>query len=169
MKGGEKKMDYLEQCSEIRKFHGKKFSSFTDREINNISLDVLDVLPEYICQWEKDLGLYGIPEAACLFISFVKDAEKTQTFATNVTELLQEKVKPSPETSGKSLLEILLEVEGCSDIGDFLDRNGYDSVLPGICRNCKETTTECEPDATKNFCYNCKQNSVVSILVLCGM
>lgn len=53
------------------------------------------------------------------------------------------------------------------DVTGFLAPFVMDSVVPGICMNegC-DYTTDCEPDATANWCECCDANSVCSALTL---
>ena len=70
----------------------------------------------------------------------------------------------------KQLILKIYESEGVdpgNDIG-FLTDQVMDSVTAGICRTCYGTQ-ETEPDATANWCEECKTNTVVGLLVLAGL
>lgn len=38
----------------------------------------------------------------------------------------------------------------------------------GVCLRCGNVQ-ECEPDAQQNYCYDCEENAVMSVLVLAGI
>lgn len=63
-------------------------------------------------------------------------------------------------------IQELCDIEGMS-LEEMLELATFDSGCPGICMNegCS-FTTECEPDATHNYCEDCGTNSVKSCLVL---
>ena len=68
----------------------------------------------------------------------------------------------------RELLNVLLDEEGYADTYSFAEDFVFDSVVPGICREC-HGVMDCEPDATKNWCDECGKNTVVSGLVLAGL
>ena len=45
----------------------------------------------------------------------------------------------------------------------------YDSVVDGYCSECDDVTTQCEPDATENWCPCCENGSVKSVLIILGL
>ena len=51
---------------------------------------------------------------------------------------------------------------------DVLRSAMFDSVCPGACRQCGGVQ-DCEPDATRNHCYDCGAGAVVSLPVLAGV
>lgn len=67
-------------------------------------------------------------------------------------------------------LDALAEMEGFDDVMDMLERAMFDGVAPGICKNksCRYTC-EVEPDSNSGWCEDCRQNTVVSCLVLAGV
>ena len=64
------------------------------------------------------------------------------------------------------LLE-LCEAEGFETVEDLLMASSDDSVCPAICMECG-CTAEMEPDQSRGYCDECRQNKVVSALVLAG-
>lgn len=46
-----------------------------------------------------------------------------------------------------------------------LQRMVYNGIAEGECQSCGDYT-ECEPDATANYCPSCRAYAVVSALVL---
>ena len=44
----------------------------------------------------------------------------------------------------------------------------FGGVCPGACRECGGVQ-DCEPDATRNHCYDCGAGAVVSLPVLAGL
>ena len=63
----------------------------------------------------------------------------------------------------------LLDKEGYGeDLAGFLDDNGLDSVVPGICWGCGNIE-RVEPDEQRGWCGACKRNSVRSALILAGV
>ena len=69
-----------------------------------------------------------------------------------------------------SKLETLARSEGYADSMDMLEAQGFDSVVPGICRNpdC-DYTVGVEHDTTDNWCEECEEGTVESCLILAGM
>ncbi len=67
----------------------------------------------------------------------------------------------------KKLLEELAEFEG-QEVMDMLEEATFDSVVPGICTECKGVQ-ECEPDARANWCESCGKSTVRSCLDLAGI
>jgi len=67
-------------------------------------------------------------------------------------------------------LNDLMKKEGCDDITDLLTRCLGSSTVPAICVNtdCNHTATM-EPDQTSGYCEDCKENTVVSCLILAGV
>ena len=70
--------------------------------------------------------------------------------------------------TNQALLAELLAAEGFEDLESFLDCFAMDSVVPGICGDCRGTM-DCEPDARENYCDHCGGNGVQSGLVLAGI
>jgi hypothetical protein len=69
----------------------------------------------------------------------------------------------------EELLEKLAEYEGYDDYMEMLKEATFDSVAIGICTECKEYTTQVEPDCSNGFCEECESNTVVSCLVLADL
>lgn len=67
------------------------------------------------------------------------------------------------------LLKKLAEIEGYDDAMDMLEEVNVDSVVPGICLNCKEYTCGVEPDSSEGWCEECGTNTVQSCLVMAGI
>jgi len=67
-----------------------------------------------------------------------------------------------------SLVEILAEDYGYSDVMDMLRDATFDSVAPSICVQC-EYTCDMEPDQREGWCPECNTNTVKSCLVLEGL
>lgn len=67
------------------------------------------------------------------------------------------------------LLRQVVESEGLTSVYDLLEQYVTDSIVPGICINCESIESNCEPDAIDNYCNECKENKVKSILVLAGV
>jgi hypothetical protein len=67
-------------------------------------------------------------------------------------------------------LNDLIKKEGCDDLTDLLTRCIGNSAVPAICVNpgCDHSTTM-EPDQAGGYCETCKDNTVVSCLVLAGV
>lgn len=72
---------------------------------------------------------------------------------------------PSPK---KSRLQIVADDQGMS-IMEMLEKYATDSVVPGICTKCLGVVDRCEPDATENWCDECDEGTVKSILILAGV
>lgn len=68
----------------------------------------------------------------------------------------------------QNLLEDLAKAEGYYDTTAMLEENVFDSIVPGICIQCKGTQ-DCEPDARANWCDECATNTVRSCLDLAGV
>lgn len=70
-------------------------------------------------------------------------------------------------------IRAILEYEGFppthDGLLDALNKYAGDSVVPGICVECGATGHECEPDAHDNYCDECGENRVKSLLVLCNL
>jgi len=66
-------------------------------------------------------------------------------------------------------LEQLCKLEGLSE-NMLLKRAVMEDVCSGICMNddC-DYVTECEPDASKNYCEECNTHTVTSCLILAGI
>lgn len=60
-------------------------------------------------------------------------------------------------------LEKLMEIEGYTDLNDFMGDVILDSINPGICKNpdCSYVATV-EPDCSDGYCEICKTNTIVS-------
>lgn len=67
------------------------------------------------------------------------------------------------------LLEKLADIEGYEDAMDMLSDASVDSVVPGICLECKQYTCEVEPDSSEGWCEACGTNTVQSCLVMAGI
>lgn len=65
------------------------------------------------------------------------------------------------------LLIDLADKEGM-DVEEMLQAAMFDSVVPGICRECG-CTAEVEPDNAHGWCPGCGENKVASALVLAGL
>lgn len=65
-------------------------------------------------------------------------------------------------------LEVLRQSEGFDTLDEMLQEAAFDSISPGICLAC-DYTTEIEPDQDRGWCENCRENTVVSALVLAGL
>jgi hypothetical protein len=67
-------------------------------------------------------------------------------------------------------LDVLVELEGYSDLLELLEANITDSVCPAICMNgdCNYTTGM-EPDQEQGYCELCQTNTVKSAMVLAGV
>ncbi len=68
-----------------------------------------------------------------------------------------------------SLLKIAQDELGFESRMDMLEEFALEGVVPGVCRNCHTVSGSNEPDATENWCSECEQNKVVSILILAGL
>jgi hypothetical protein len=68
-----------------------------------------------------------------------------------------------------SLLSIMQEELGFETKDAMLEDYALEGVVPGICRSCHTVEDCCEPDATANYCNECGENRVVSVLVLAGL
>jgi hypothetical protein len=66
-----------------------------------------------------------------------------------------------------SLLNQLADDYGYRTVGDLIEANAFDSVVPGICE-CGYTT-DVEPDSDSGWCEGCDSNTVKSCLVLAGV
>jgi hypothetical protein len=64
------------------------------------------------------------------------------------------------------LLE-LCEAEGFDTVDELVEASTCESVCPAICMECG-CTAEMEPDQRAGYCDECRQNKVVSALVLAG-
>lgn len=64
----------------------------------------------------------------------------------------------------------LARTEGFSDVMDFLEDTGLDSIVPAICMNpdC-DATADLEPDQTAGYCECCGQQTMRSGLVIAGI
>lgn len=65
--------------------------------------------------------------------------------------------------------EQLAECEGYDDVNAMIEDNILRNIVPGICQNddC-DYTTNCEPDATENWCESCETKTVESCLSMEG-
>ena len=66
-------------------------------------------------------------------------------------------------------LQMLLEIEGYTNLTELLTANITDSVCPAICMNegCNYVC-EMEPDQDRGWCEECHTNSMKAALVLAG-
>jgi len=71
--------------------------------------------------------------------------------------------------SNKELLSLIMESEGFESQLDMLETFNTESVVPGICTECEAIESNCEPDATHNYCSECKSKKVQSVLILAGI
>ena len=69
----------------------------------------------------------------------------------------------------QALLDTLCEAEGFRDADDMIETLICESVVPGICTECREYTTDVEPDQTCGWCEMCGSNTVVSGMILAGV
>lgn len=63
------------------------------------------------------------------------------------------------------LLELLSESYGFETVEEMLEEYILDSVVPGICPECRYTT-DVEPDCENGWCEECNVDTVVSAMVL---
>ena len=68
----------------------------------------------------------------------------------------------------KTRLQLVAEDQGMT-VEQMLDKYATDSVVPGICVKCHMVHDSCEPDAEENWCDECDEGTVKSILVLAGI
>lgn len=73
-----------------------------------------------------------------------------------------------PQMSKSKALDTLCDIYGYNDMYDMLEAATFDSVAPGICRECGYSI-EVEPDSDSGWCEECNKGSVVSCLVLAGI
>ena len=67
-------------------------------------------------------------------------------------------------------LDKLVAAEGYGSLDELLEAVATDSVSPAICVEPRcGFTCEMEPDQDRGFCEECRQNTVVSALVLAGL
>ena len=60
--------------------------------------------------------------------------------------------------------------EGYEDIMDYLEDEGMDSIITGICMTADcDYTTGVEPDQDRGWCEECEKGTVQSALVLMGI
>lgn len=67
----------------------------------------------------------------------------------------------------RPLVEKIAKQSDYPNVEAFLEAECMDSVVPGICEICEETT-DVEPDCDSGYCECCDSNSVKSPLVLMG-
>ena len=67
-------------------------------------------------------------------------------------------------------LKQLMNEYGYEDFLDYMEQDGHDSVVPGICktRDC-DYTTDVEPDQGGGWCEECNKGTVVSAQILGGI
>ena len=80
----------------------------------------------------------------------------------------QPQSQPEPKPKKKSRLQIAADEQGMS-VMDMLERYAIESVVPGVCTKCDAVIDSCEPDAEDNWCDECDEGTVKSILVLAGV
>lgn len=70
-------------------------------------------------------------------------------------------------TNSEALLKVM-KAFGASSLNALVSHAAVDDVSPAICMEC-ETITESEPDAEENYCEECGQYDVKSLLILAGV
>ena len=75
---------------------------------------------------------------------------------------------PKALKTDAELVALIAQDQGMP-IEELLERTAIDSVAPGICTVCLAVIEPCEPDAEENYCEECEDNSVKSVLVLAGL
>lgn len=68
----------------------------------------------------------------------------------------------------KQLLEKIVEETGVEE-QHLLEGATFDNVAWGVCRYCGAVSEPHEPDAESNWCEECGENAVASVLVLAGL
>jgi len=68
----------------------------------------------------------------------------------------------------QELLNLIVEETGMDEM-ELLESATFGSVSWGACRNCGHVSEPHEPDADENWCENCEENKVASVLVLAEM
>ena len=68
----------------------------------------------------------------------------------------------------RTRLCIVAEDQGMT-VEEMLSKYATDSVVPGICMKCDMVIDSCEPDAEENWCEECDEGTVKSILVIAGI
>ena len=67
-------------------------------------------------------------------------------------------------------LQEVADIYGYEDEMDMLEDCVTDSLVPCCCRNDNcEYTTELEPDCTNGWCEECREGSLVSVLIMAGI
>ena len=124
--------------------------------------------------------IFSTKAAARTFARSLSDFDWTRSQAEIVADkegLIRIGILPAPTGpvhpevchADHSLLDILAEEWGFEDSHELVEEYALCSVQPGICRQCQNTTSSCEPDARDNWCYACEENAVVSVGVLAGL
>lgn len=85
-----------------------------------------------------------------------------------VIRMLKFKPQPKKVFTSEQLKKHVLKSLDIENVEDFLLASGLDLIVPGVCKACAYICESCKPDATRNWCPNCKENRVISILVLWG-
>ena len=84
------------------------------------------------------------------------------------TEQQQKSCSRKLPEAAYGLLDLLSQEGYGEDLSRFLDENGTDVMVPGICWGCGEIQ-EVAPDEQRGWCEACKRNSIRSALILAGM
>jgi hypothetical protein len=68
----------------------------------------------------------------------------------------------------KQLIEKIVNYTDMEEL-ELLEAATFDSVAWGACRSCGAVSEPHEPDADENWCEECGENAVASVLILAGM